>query len=198
VLGDLFIARRLEPARISFEQQYGNRGVPFVLYEMPANTSPAPGGREDAATYAATADLAPAGLNPDRAVESPISLEGRLAFLGADTYRDGEMLDVETWWRVTNGSIARPFAVMGHLLTSQGQVIGQWDGLGVSPLALDIGDILVQRHRFPAPSAGSASGETWLRTGVYWADDLQRWAVDNGQSSRTSPADVLLTRLEIE
>jgi hypothetical protein len=129
-------------------------------------------------------------------VESPISLEGRLAFLGADARRDGEMLDVETWWRVTDGPIARPFALMGHLLTPEGQVTGQSDGLGISPLALAAGDIVVQRHHFSAPP--TASSEAWLRTGVYWADDLQRWAVDDGPSSATSPADVVLIRLEIE
>jgi hypothetical protein len=118
--------------------------------------------------------------------------------LGVDAYRDGEMLDVETWWRVTDGPIARPFAIMGHLLTPQGQVIGQWDGLGISPLSLATGDVVVQRHRFTAPPATHLSDETWLRTGVYWADTQQRWTVSNGRPSRASPADVLLIRLEIE
>jgi hypothetical protein len=208
VLRDPFVARRLAQGRVSYEQEYGNRGVPFVLYEMPADTSHVPVASGGAGTYAASAEVAPAnlapanlaqaGLNPERPMDGPISLEGRLTFLHAGSYRDGEMLDVETWWRVTDGPIARPFALMGHLLTPEGQVLGQSDGLGISPLALVPGDIVVQRHRFPAPSAASASGETWLRTGVYWADNLKRWAVDDGQSSRSSPVDVLLIRLETE
>jgi hypothetical protein len=196
VLGDSFIARRLDQARISFEQEYGNRGVPFVLYEMPAHMSTARAGGQGGETYVASADKVRTALNPERPVEGPISLEGRLAFLGADAYRDGEMLDVETWWQVNDGPIARPFAVMGHLLTAEGQVLDQSDGLGISPLALTAGDIVVQRHRFPVPS--TASGELWLRTGVYWADDLMRWTVDRGQTPRESPADVLLIRLAID
>jgi hypothetical protein len=83
---------------------------------------------------------------------------------------------------------------MGHLLTPGGQVIGQWDGLGISPLALHRGDIIVQRHSFPAPSAR----ETWLRTGAYWTDTMPRWSVEDEQSSHKSSSDMLLIQLKIE
>lgn len=194
VLDDPFVARRLVQGRVCFEQEYGNRGVPFVLYEMPADTLPFQAAKQGAVTYAASTEVAPDALNPEDALDGPVLLEGRLAFLYADSCHDGDELEVETWWRVLAGPIDRPFAVMGHLLTPGGQVIGQWDGLGISPLALHRGDIIVQRHRFPAPSAR----ETWLRTGAYWTDTMQRWSVEDEQSSHKSSADMLLTRLKIE
>jgi len=86
--------------------------------------------------------------------------------------RDG--LEVETWWQVTDGPITRPFSVMAHLLDPDGVVLGTADGLGVSPLVLAPGDVVVQRHRFSRPEAG---GALWLRTGVYWLDTMARWPV---------------------
>ena len=166
----------------------------LVLYEMPARTLPFRAVAQGPVTYAAFPDTVPDALDLDRPLDDPILLEGQLAFLGAGVYRDAEMLDVETWWRVIDGPIARPFAVMGHLLTPEGQVIGQWDGLGISPLALGTGDIIVQRHRFLAPPAG----ETWLRTGVYWTDTMQRWSVEDERSSHKVSVDMLLIRLKIE
>jgi hypothetical protein len=76
---------------------------------------------------------------------------------------------------------------MGHLLSAKGQVLDQFDGLGISPLELARGDVLVQRHRFNAPP----HQEAWLRTGVYWQDSMERWAIAD-----TPGADVLLVRLE--
>ena len=194
VLVDPFVARRLAQGRVYFEQEYGNRGVPFVLYEMPAHTLPFRAVAQGPVTYAAFPDTVPGALDLDRPLDDSILLEGQLAFLGAGVYRDAEMLDVETWWQGIGGPIARPFAVMGHLLTPEGQVIGQWDGLGISPLALGPGDIIVQRHRFLAPPAG----ETWLRTGVYWTDTMQRWSVDDERSSHELSVDMLLIRLKVE
>ncbi len=105
---------------------------------------------------------------------TPLPLNGPLTFLGVQAYPDGDTLDVETWWQVTEGPITRPLSIMGHLLNGSGELIGQDDGLGVSPVVWQPGDIIVQRHRFPQPPVGT---ELWLRTGAYWLDTMERWKV---------------------
>ncbi|MGQ9709783.1 MAG: ArnT family glycosyltransferase [Anaerolineae bacterium] len=106
--------------------------------------------------------------------DAPVLLNGPLIFLGARAHPGNGTLDVETWWRVTEGPITRPLSIMGHLLTAKGEVIGQDDGLGISPVVWQPGDIIVQRHQFPQPPAGT---ELWLRTGAYWLDTMERWPV---------------------
>jgi hypothetical protein len=181
VLRDPFVARHLAQSRVSFEQEYGNRGVPFVLYELPAGAPERAG-----VACAVRADVSPAAVQASSCRVTPLALQGPLVFLDAAAYRDGEALEAETWWLVTDGPIARPFALMGHLLSPDGQILGRFDGLGISPLALVAGDVLVQRHRFAAPP----EGEAWLRTGVYWGDTMARWEVAD-----TPGADVFLVRL---
>ena len=63
---------------------------------------------------------------------------------------------------------------MAHLLSADGQTLALVDGLGVSPLALAPGDMLVQRHSF---DAGAVGDDLWLLTGAYWLDTMSRWPV---------------------
>jgi hypothetical protein len=70
--------------------------------------------------------------------------------------------------------ITRPLSIMAHLLTAQGATPQVQDGLGVSPDALQPGDVLVQRHHFSRPPQGTV---LWLRTGAYWLDAPQRWPI---------------------
>jgi hypothetical protein len=86
-------------------------------------------------------------------------------------YPDGDQLDVETWWVVTEHPVTRPFSIMGHLVSPQGETLDRFDGLGISPLDLVAQDVIVQRHRF----AGHPGAEIWLRTGAYWQDTMERW-----------------------
>jgi hypothetical protein len=181
-LNDLFVVRHLAYGRVSYEQEYGNQGVPFVLYEMPAGGATAHG-----VACVAQAVVVPAMLEWSSCGSAPVSMQGPLVFLNATVHRDKERVEVDTWWQVSGDPITRPFAVMGHLLSNDGQVLGQADGLGISPLALLSGDVLVQRHAFDTPS----QEDVWLRTGVYWADTMERWAV-----SGLSEGDVLLVNLQ--
>jgi hypothetical protein len=181
LLSDSFVARHLARGRVSFEQEYGNRGVPFALYEMPAG-APARVGM----ACAIRADVPPAVVPASSCRVAPRAMQGPLVYLDAAAYRDGETLDVETWWQVRDGPIARPFSVMGHLLSPDGQIVDRFDGLGISPLALATGDVFVQRHRL----AASPEGEMWLRTGIYWGDTMERWVVSDAPG-----ADTLLVRL---
>jgi hypothetical protein len=81
---------------------------------------------------------------------------------------------------VTASPITRPFSIIAHLLSADGEVLGIADGLGISPLALTSGDVLVQRHRLARPQ-GKAG--LWLRTGAYWLDTLERWPPADGDDS---------------
>ena len=71
---------------------------------------------------------------------------------------------------------------------TDGQTGEAVDGLGVSPEALSLGDVIVQRHRFAQSSA--RAGLSFL-TGAYWSDTLERWGVENVPN-----VDSLLVRLE--
>ncbi len=111
--------------------------------------------------------------SPEQAME--MEMDGPLTFLGISTTPSPSALEVDTWWRATEGPIPRPFSIMGHLLNSNGEMIGQADGLAVSPRELLPGDILIQCHRFE----DAESADLTLRTGVYWLDTMERWPVDS-------------------
>jgi hypothetical protein len=168
---DSFVARRLARAHLSYEQAYNGQLPAFALYEsVPAVVqSPVP-----AAVYAVRAGTLPSGSVGTLSL--PISLRGPLAFLGMATYEDRGSLDVETWWQVTDGPVTRPFSVMAHLVSANGEVVAVADGLGVAPITLVTGDVIVQRHRFSEQAAGS---EAWLLTGAYWLDTMERWALES-------------------
>jgi len=183
---DPFVARHLLGARLSYEQPVYAFTPAFALYEWPGAL---PGLPPQVATYAAPADVAPPGLGGLPSVLSPVSMDGPLEFIGAATYSESGGLEIETWWRVTQGPIERPFSIMAHLLTGQGAAVGVADDLGVFPVVLEEGDVVVQRHRF-SPVAGREA--LWLRTGAYWldTDPPQRWSV-----AETPGADALLVPL---
>lgn len=157
---DPFIARRLTGQRLSLNmRQYTESHPAFVLYEQ-AQISGLPSNQTIIA------------LPTNESHTTPLVLDGPLTFLGAQAYFEGEDLSVETWWQITDGPITRPLSIMGHLLTSTGAVLEVADGLGVSPMFWQPGDILVQRHRFTRPTDETG---LWLRTGIYWLDTMERW-----------------------
>jgi hypothetical protein len=121
-------------------------------------------------------------------LELPIALTGPLAFLGTAAYQEKEGLEVETWWQVTDAPIPRPFSLMGHLQSAQGETVKVVDGLGISPIALAKGDVIVQRHRFTAQFRGAPIS---LLTGAYWLDTMERWTV-----AYPSYGDALLVHLD--
>ena len=65
---------------------------------------------------------------------------------------------------------------MGHLITAEGAALDIADGLGVSPLVLQPGDVFVQRHRF---AVSPEETSLWLRTGIYWLDTMENWEADS-------------------
>ncbi len=180
VPGNPFMARHLAQARLSFEQAYSSNLPAFMLYET---TSAFVVPDFPSVVYAAPAEISPTTPGGSAFLSSPLALDGPFTFLGAAAYRQEETLEVETWWRVTKGSIPRSFSVMAHLLSPEGENLGVADGLGVSPLVLAAGDVVVQRHRFPRPLEGPEENELWLRTGIYWRDTMELWTVHDAPGS---------------
>jgi hypothetical protein len=130
--------------------------------------------------YGTVDDTSPTILDRRERLATPIALDGPLSFLYATAYLGSNELEVETWWRVTDGPISRPFSIMGQLVSPSGETIDRYDKLGVSPLSLYAGDIVVQRHRFSRPPERI---EISLRTGVYWLDTMERWTVSDAAAS---------------
>jgi hypothetical protein len=180
------MARHLSQARLTFEQRYNSDELPaFVLYEATSTSAITP---SSAAIYAAPTGIPASDLSAGQPLQLPVRLKGPLALLGSAVYRDNGTLEVETWWRVTDSPIQRPFSIMGHLVSADGQTVESVDGLGVSPAALTVGDVIVQRHRFSQSS--TTTGLSFL-TGAYWSDTLERWDVENVPNT-----DSLLLRLD--
>ena len=182
---DPFVASHLRGAAMSFEQLSTPELPPSVLYEWKSG--------EPVAIAEGGAFLPVAGLPPDRALvealDEPVFGQG-LAYLGARAYRDGKGITVETWWRVEDGPFPQPFSIMGQLVSRGGEVLGMYDKLGISPLELQTGDVLVQRHLYDDPGERE---DLWLRTGVYWLDRLARWEIDG-----VPGADMVYAKLEVE
>jgi hypothetical protein len=169
---DPFVWRHLDGARLSYEKPWYDSLPALALYERGRLPVPAPPSLP--VRLVAAGD--PAGdVTSIDSSSRPVSMDGPLAFVGTVAFQRESLLEVETWWRVTDGPISRPFSIMAHLVSPQGDMVGVGDGLGVSPLVLTAGDVVVQRHRFPkAPR----EPDLWLRTGVYWLDTMERWRVD--------------------
>jgi hypothetical protein len=201
---DAFVDRHLAGARLSYDRRRFGRVPAFALYERAADAPPLSALRpaQAARINALPADLGDVPeVTVPISLEGPVAFLGAAVYPvgrprdGGEEQRDGgaeqqdegaeqqsqpapapdrDGLEVETWWQVTDGPITRPFSVMAHLLGPDGVVLGTADGLGVSPLVLAPGDVVVQRHRFSRSEAG---GALWLRTGVYWLDTMARWPV---------------------
>jgi 4-amino-4-deoxy-L-arabinose transferase-like glycosyltransferase len=166
---DPFADRHLGASTPAFTNTKRTEAFPaFVIYDAAAPAPP------PATPRACPAPAAAPPAAPDDTCALPLTLDGPLTFLGAKVYPGGGDLEIETWWRVTQGPVERNFSIMAHLLDAGGESLGVADGLGVYPVTLLDGDVVVQRHRF---SGATTSEARWLRTGAYWLDDGARWTV---------------------
>jgi hypothetical protein len=170
---DPFVARHLAGVPQTFRQwDYGS--VPaFAIFEREGSFVGVPSSRVEVAPVGAV----PGALSGFDSQGDRVSLDGPMDYLGMAVYSfesSEQTLEVETWWRASEGPVMQPFSIMAHLLTAEGTVRGVADGLGVYPLVLEAGDVVVQRHRFPKPVEGTAA---YLRTGAYWVDTMERWPV---------------------
>ncbi|MBN1877966.1 MAG: glycosyltransferase family 39 protein [Anaerolineae bacterium] len=175
-----FIRRHLTDIPQSARQWEDYNSPAFALYEW----SPSGGEQERSvkditpeilAGYSAAAGTPPTSLETGTLIDTPVILDGPLAFQGISTYCEEESLEIETWWQVSSSSpITRSFSLMAHLLTHDNAVLGVADGLGIPGVILQTDDVIVQRHHF---SLSSSEQTLWLRTGAYWLDNNTRWNI---------------------
>ncbi len=84
-----------------------------------------------------------------------------------------------TWIQQSNPSPVKMFV---HLLDEQGNLVAQWDGLGVAWQGWRMGDILFQDHQLPLP-ADMVDGSYQLVVGLYNPQTGQRWRTEDGADS---------------
>ncbi len=123
----------------------------------------------------------------------PADFGGQFSLLGYELLDDERVSEGEvglvTAWRVEK----RPessLAVFVHLLDRQGEILGQFDGLGVDPYSLRAGDVLLHVHRFKVQDE-ALSGRHWLQVGLYNPETMVRFPLTGYSSDR-----LLLTRVE--
>jgi hypothetical protein len=108
----------------------------------------------------------------------PVNLGHQLEFLGYDPYTclsNTAICNIVTIWRVTAPPDG-PRAIFVHLLTPNGQVGTQWDGLHVPVGGWREGDIILQVAPFDLPT-NLPPGQYWLQTGVYNPATMERLPV---------------------
>jgi len=192
----LFLQQHLDQAHLAYvHHQYDAMAPAFRLYEFRPSMQAMDVLIRDVPipdvpihlirTVTSTVWVAPPGMGPAQvmaeqpAVTAPLHLEGPLTFLGYRLLKvRSEEVDLETWWKVTERQ-TRVLSIMAHLVRDDGVPIGVADGLGVPVETWQVGDVLVQVHRFSwTPDMGGERGErAWLQTGVYWLDTLERQKV---------------------
>jgi len=161
----------------------------------------------DHVTTAAWTTAAPGPPDSDSltSVPLPADFSGQLSFLGyewglppsptgeragAGVWHAGEDLALITTWRV-EGRPEPPLSIFIHLLNPQGQITGQFDGLGANPDGLRRGDVLLHVHRIAiAPDA--PPGLYWLQLGLYNPETMARLPLTEYGTER-----LLLAQIEI-
>ncbi len=170
-----FVAAQLAPLTLAYEQRHSGVYPAFAFYR----SVDAP--RASATTcHVAPSTWPPAQALATEPLTAPLSTAGPLDFLGVrfapGPYRPGDVVELATFWRVAATPELRNLSLMGHLLSEEGALISNADGLGVPLDQWRVGDIITQRHAIALP-AEIVPGRYWLQTGLYWLDTLERWPI---------------------
>ncbi|NBD36734.1 MAG: hypothetical protein GVY30_12160 [Chloroflexi bacterium] len=193
-------AHHLDGVPQSFRQWADRRSPAFALYEWQPEDQilPIPDMQRG---VPAKAEAVPLVGSEDALREAPWLFDDTMTLLGVNIGNENEnkkeagsqsaeTLGIETWWRMENTApFTRSFSIMAHLVGEAGESVAVADGLGVSPIALRPGDVIVQYHEFE----GSLNKAFWLRTGVYWLDDGKRWPI-----AGDAPNDAVFVPLRLE
>jgi len=76
------------------------------------------------------------------------------------------------YWRA-QGPVYAPLSSFAHLLDSQGNVVGQYDGFDVPPRRWKAEDVIAQVYRFPV-NPDAQTGAHWLEVGLYNPQTMAR------------------------
>ena len=111
-----------------------------------------------------------AGSN--EAASLPISLEGKVDFLGYELSQAGHAAELVTYWRVTD-KLPPQVAQFTHILNDQGDIITQQDRLMLTSQSLQPGDVFAQIHHLTLP-ADVPPGSYSVAIGLYTEPDGKR------------------------
>jgi len=127
-------------------------------------------------------EVFPSAGEPLFPLSLPASLDNELSFLGYDL-EITDVLSITTAWRVS----ARPSsnrAIFIHLLTPDGSLAAQWDGLDVPVEGWREGDTIIQKASIPLRDE-ALSNSYWLQVGVYDPTTMERLAIISNGSHVT-------------
>ncbi len=137
--------------------------------------------------------LSPSESDPLTPLALPAGL-GPLALLGYQLLEGerapGAEITLVTAWQVQERPDP-PLSIFVHLLDPQGNVRGQFDGLGANPDGLRVGDVLLHVHRF-ASAPDAPPGRYWLQLGLYNPQTMVRLPLQDQQNDR-----LLLTWIDL-
>ncbi|GIK58541.1 MAG: hypothetical protein BroJett015_42040 [Chloroflexota bacterium] len=97
------------------------------------------------------------------------------AFVG--TAVPNQPLLINTAWQ--QKSHPQPLKIFIHVLNENGDIVGQWDGLGAAWKGWRPGDALLHSHTIPLPDTLSP-GAYEVRIGLYHPQTGQRWLLETG------------------
>ena len=83
----------------------------------------------------------------------------------------------QTFWRQAAAPV--PLQIFLHLLAADGQIVAQWDGLGVVAAGWQPGDLLIQEHRLQLPPT-LVAGRYQVVAGIYHPHNGARWRTAAG------------------
>jgi len=115
-------------------------------------------------------------LRGQRHVPLPARFEDTAMLLGYeledDRLNSGEDVDLIVYWCV-QGPVYEPLASFAHLIDTQSNVLGQYDGFDVPPWYWQSGTVIAQVYQFPIDPKAEP-GPHWLEVGLYHSDTMQR------------------------
>jgi hypothetical protein len=102
--------------------------------------------------------------------------DSEIAFVGGQlakpTLNAGEIMPAQTLWRQqANPAELKMFV---HVVNETGDLVAQWDGLGIVPAGWYVGDVLIQRHEVVLPQ-DLAGGFYDVYVGLYNPDTNERY-----------------------
>lgn len=126
----------------------------------------------------------------------PLVLDGAVTFLGYEIVpvTPERPLRLFSYWRVET-RLPDDLTTFAHLLSADGAVVAQHDGLDAVPLTLLPGDLFVQRHILPLPEIDWEQSFT-LQLGLYTRGNGRRLVDGNGRETIVLRQNWVLTELE--
>jgi 4-amino-4-deoxy-L-arabinose transferase-like glycosyltransferase len=116
------------------------------------------------------------------AISLPVSFQGKLQLESIHSFPSsilpGDVVTFISTWQIQQDGEPLSLAFFAHLLSSDGQLVAQQDGLGYPPHSWDAGDHFVHVHHIQT-DPNLPTGQYWLQLGLYERKTGLRWQVVN-------------------